>query len=123
MGLSVDETAPHVSYLDWQGNDPFHGVILGKTGKGKTVMAQSLAWRLAEQDEQAIFLEPQGHSKRLYNLALAQGQSVSYNEISYEKTRLNVLDVVHADADDEVYAHANQFADDNADGYADARLR
>ncbi|MBK9055823.1 MAG: hypothetical protein IPL78_34445 [Chloroflexi bacterium] len=97
MGLSVDETAPHVSYLDWQGNDPFHGVILGKTGKGKTVMAQSLAWRLAEQDVQAIFLEPQGHSKRLYNLALAQGQSVSYNEISYEKTRLNILDVVHAD--------------------------
>ena len=97
MGLSVDETAPHVSYLDWQGNDPFHGVILGKTGKGKTVMAQSLAWRLAEQDVQAIFLEPQGHSKRLYNLALAQGQSVSYNEISYAETRLNILDVVHAD--------------------------
>lgn len=97
MGLSVDETAPHVSYLDWQGNDPFHGVILGKTGKGKTVMSQAMAWRLAEQDVQAIFLEPQGHSKRLYNLALAQGQSVSYNEISYEKTRLNILDVVHAD--------------------------
>ena len=38
-GISVDEVAPHVHYLDWKGNDPFHGIILGRTGKGKTVGA------------------------------------------------------------------------------------
>ena len=69
VGLSVDDVAPHVYYLDWQGNDPFHGIILGRTGKGKTVGAQALAWRMAEQDVQVVLLEPQGHSRRLHRLA------------------------------------------------------
>src|SRR5690606_20305985 len=69
VGISVDEVSPHITYLQWQGNDPFHGMILGKTGKGKTVGAQSLAWRLAEQGVQVILLEPQGHGKRLARLA------------------------------------------------------
>src|SRR5690606_40439527 len=72
VGISVDEVAPHVYYLDWQGNDPFHGIILGRTGKGKTVGAQALAWRMAEQDVQVVLLEPQGHSRRLYQLASRQ---------------------------------------------------
>lgn len=102
LGVSVDAVAPHVYYLDWRDNDPFHGVILGKTGKGKTVGAQALAWRLAEQGVQAVFLEPQGHSRRL--LSLTGGQDVSYNCVSYETTRLNVLDVVYDNPSDQ-YDH------------------
>jgi hypothetical protein len=94
VGVSVDEVAPHVYYLDWRGNDPFHGIILGRTGKGKTVAAQALAWRMAEQGVQVVMLEPQGHSRRL--AALAGGKNVSYNQLSYGQTRLNILDVVFA---------------------------
>lgn len=93
VGISVDEVSPHITYLQWQGNDPFHGMILGKTGKGKTVGAQSLAWRLAEQGVQVILLEPQGHGKRLARLA--GWENVAYNELSYENTRFNILDVVY----------------------------
>lgn len=99
VGISVDEVAPHVYYLDWQGNDPFHGIILGRTGKGKTVGAQALAWRLAEQDTQVVLLEPQGHSRRL--LALAGGEHVSYSQLSYATTTLNILDVVYENQTDQ----------------------
>jgi len=102
VGISVDEVAPHVYYLDWQGNDPFHGIILGRTGKGKTVGAQALAWRLAEQDVQVVLLEPQGHSRRL--LALSGGKNVSYSQLSYATTTLNILDVVYANVTDQ-YDH------------------
>lgn len=102
VGVSVDEVAPHVYYLDWKGNDPFHGVILGRTGKGKTVGAQALAWRLAEQDIQVVLLEPQGHSRRL--LQLAGGKNVSYSKLSYETTQLNILDVVYETPTDQ-YDH------------------
>ena len=102
VGISVDEVAPHVYYLDWQGNDPFHGIILGRTGKGKTVGAQALAWRLAEQDIQVVLLEPQGHSRRL--LALSGGKDVSYSQLSYATTTLNILDVVYENATDQ-YDH------------------
>jgi hypothetical protein len=102
LGVSVDEVAPHVSYLDWQGNDPFHGIILGRTGKGKTVAAQALAWRMAEQGAQVVMLEPQGHSRRL--LQLAGGKNVSYSQLSYAATQLNILDVVHENPADQ-YDH------------------
>ncbi|MCC6607018.1 MAG: hypothetical protein IT327_27675 [Anaerolineae bacterium] len=102
VGISVDEVAPHVSYLDWQGNDPFHGIILGRTGKGKTVGAQALAWRMAEQGTQVVLLEPQGHSRRLRQLA--GGKNVSYNQLSYGTTRLNILDVVYENHTDQ-YDH------------------
>ncbi|MCA9941924.1 MAG: hypothetical protein H6656_00885 [Ardenticatenaceae bacterium] len=102
VGISVDEVAPHVSYLDWQGNDPFHGIILGRTGKGKTVGAQALAWRMAEQGTQVVLLEPQGHSRRLAQLA--GGKNVSYNQLSYSATRLNILDVVYENATEQ-YDH------------------
>jgi hypothetical protein len=98
----VDEVAPHVYYLDWQGNDPFHGIILGRTGKGKTVGAQALAWRMAEQDIQVVLLEPQGHSRRL--LQLAGGKNLSYSQLSYATTRLNILDVVYENPTDQ-YDH------------------
>jgi hypothetical protein len=99
MGISVDEIAPHVHYLDWQGNDPFHGIILGRTGKGKTVAAQAMAWRMVEQDVQAILLEPQGHSQRLRQLA--GNQHCSYHQLSYETTTLNILDVVYENPSDQ----------------------
>ena len=102
VGISVDEVAPHVYYLDWQGNDPFHGIILGRTGKGKTVGAQALAWRMAEQGTQVVLLEPQGHSRRL--LQLAGGKHVSYSQLSYETTCLNILDVVYENPTDQ-YDH------------------
>ncbi len=102
IGISVDEVAPHVYYLNWQGNDPFHGIILGRTGKGKTVGAQALAWRMAEQGVQIILLEPQGHSRRL--LELAGGKDTSYSRLSYETTQLNILDVVYANRTDQ-YDH------------------
>ncbi|MCC6606791.1 MAG: hypothetical protein IT327_26535, partial [Anaerolineae bacterium] len=102
VGIWVDEVAPHVSYLDWQGNDPFHGIILGRTGKGKTVGAQALAWRMAEQGTQVVLLEPQGHSRRLRRLA--GGKNVSYNQLSYGTTRLNILDVVYENPTDQ-YDH------------------
>ncbi|MCL4266129.1 MAG: hypothetical protein KJ069_23165 [Anaerolineae bacterium] len=102
VGISVDEVAPHVYYLDWQGNDPFHGIILGRTGKGKTVGVQALAWRMAEQDIQVVLLEPQGHSRRL--LQLAGGKDVSYSQLSYATTKLNILDVVYENPTDQ-YDH------------------
>lgn len=102
VGISVDEVAPHVYYLDWKGNDPFHGIILGRTGKGKTVGAQALAWRMAEQGTQVILLEPQGHSRRL--LQLSGGKHTSYSQLSYETTRLNILDVVYENPTDQ-YDH------------------
>lgn len=102
VGISVDDVAPHVYYLDWQGNDPFHGIILGRTGKGKTVGAQALAWRMAEQGIQVVLLEPQGHSRRL--LAAAGGKNVSYSQLSYANTKLNILDVVYDDPTDQ-YDH------------------
>jgi hypothetical protein len=102
LGVSVDEVAPHVCYLDWKGNDPFHGVILGRTGKGKTVGAQALAWRMAEQEVQVVLLEPQGHSRRLWQLA--GGRHVSYSRVSYETTQLNILDVVYENPTDQ-YDH------------------
>ena len=102
VGISVDDVAPHVYYLDWKGNDPFHGIILGRTGKGKTVGAQALAWRMAEQGTQVVLLEPQGHSRRL--LQLAGGKNVSYSQLSYATTKLNILDVVYENPTDQ-YDH------------------
>ncbi|MFZ1397318.1 MAG: hypothetical protein WAS33_10495, partial [Candidatus Promineifilaceae bacterium] len=67
--------------------------ILGRTGKGKTVGAQALAWRMAEQGTQVVLLEPQGHSRRLAQLA--GDKNASYNQLSYATTRLNILDVVY----------------------------
>ncbi|MBX3061017.1 MAG: hypothetical protein KF770_31550 [Anaerolineae bacterium] len=93
MGISQGEVAKHFHFLNWKGNDPFHAMILGLTGRGKTVFAQALAGRLVEQGIQTVFLEPQGHSRRL--LQLVDGRHVAYNHISYDTTRINILDVVY----------------------------
>ena len=100
VGISADEVAQNFYYLNWKGNDPFHGIVLGMTGKGKTVGIQSLCWRLNEQGVQAIFLEPNGHSKRLRTLA--KGENCAYHKISYEHTRINILDVVHDNPTDQL---------------------
>lgn len=104
VGISVDEVAPHVYYLEWKDNDPFHAIILGRTGKGKTVGVLALAWRMAEQGVQVVLLEPQGHSRRLRALAEGQGLPVSYSQLSYETSQLNVLDVVYENPTDQ-YDH------------------
>lgn len=100
VGISADEVAKNFYYLNWKGNDPFHGIVLGMTGKGKTVAIQSLCWRLSEQGVQTIFLEPNGHSKRLK--ALAKEEQCAYHQISYEQTRINILDVVHSNPTDQI---------------------
>lgn len=92
-GISQGDVAKHFNFVEWEGNDPFHAIYLGLTGRGKTVFAQAMAWRMCEQGVQSIFLEPQGHSRRL--MALANGRNVSYNQISYDKTRINIMDVVY----------------------------
>lgn len=104
VGVSVDEVAPHVYYLEWLANDPFHAIILGRTGKGKTVGVLALAWRMAEQGVQVVLLEPQGHSRRLRALAESQGVPLSYSQLSYETSQLNVLDVVYENPTDQ-YDH------------------
>ncbi len=100
VGISADEVAKNFYYLNWKGNDPFHGVVLGMTGKGKTVAIQSLCWRLNEQGIQAILLEPNGHSRRL--LELSKGENCAYHKISYEHTRINILDVMHNNPTDQL---------------------
>lgn len=102
IGISAADTVSnHVHFLEWKGNDPFHGIILGRTGKGKTVAAQALAWRMAEQGIQVIMLEPNGHSRRLQALAI-HSNDVSYHRISYEETQLNILDVVYETEPDQL---------------------
>lgn len=100
VGISQGEVAKHFHFLNWKGNDPFHAIGLGLTGRGKTVFFQSFAWRMAEQGIQSIFLEPQGHSRRL--LDLAGGCCVSYSRISYDTTRINILDVVYENASEQL---------------------
>ncbi|HFC11388.1 MAG TPA: DUF853 family protein [Anaerolineae bacterium] len=90
LGKSIDAIAPHIVYLPWQGNDPFHGLILGRTGTGKTVALQAFAARLAEQGIQVILLEPQGHSQRL--LALG-GEMAAYHKIAYGEVQYNPLEL------------------------------
>jgi hypothetical protein len=102
VGISAsDAVSNHIHFLEWKGNDPFHGIILGRTGKGKTVAAQAMAWRMAEQGIQVIMLEPNGHSRRLQALA-ADSNDVSYHRLSYEDTQLNILDVVYEHETDQL---------------------
>jgi len=49
-----------------------------------------------------VLLEPQGHSRRL--LQLAGGKNVSYSQLSYATTKLNILDVVYENPTDQ-YDH------------------
>jgi hypothetical protein len=54
---------------------------------------------MAEQGVQVIFLEPQGHSRRL--LEMAGGKNASYSRLSYATTTLNILDVVYENPTDQ----------------------
>lgn len=96
MYVGVEDTSqePTIVYMDgWgQSNSAFHMLIFGLTGRGKTVGVQSLLWRAAQEDTQIIVLEPQGHSRKLAELA--GWENVSYNELSYEATTFNPLDVI-----------------------------
>ncbi len=90
LGVSIDSVAPHIVYLPWHGNDAFHGLLLGRTGTGKTVALQAFAARLAEQAVQVILMEPQGHSKRLLELG---DEMAAYHRIAYGQVQYNPLEM------------------------------
>ena len=92
--------------LFWNGfgKDPerpaaYHGMFLGKSGYGKTVSMNALLYREAERGTQAILMEPQGHSRRLYELIGPEG--ASYNPLSMAEMRINPLDPIYDDLNDQ----------------------
>lgn len=106
VGISQGATTRTFLYLNWKGNKqtgftPLHGALLGKTGKGKTVLAQSLALRFAEQGVQVVFFEPMGHCRKLLRIAR---DYATYNKLDYTSTRINVLDVQFSDKNEQ-YDH------------------
>jgi hypothetical protein len=76
----------------WQGQEAAHLLCLGKTGYGKTVGMQAYCARQAELGAQVIFMEPQGHSRRLYDYL--GPQNALFNQVSYADITYNPLDVV-----------------------------
>lgn len=76
----------------WPGQKASHTLFVGKTGFGKTVAMQALMTRVAASGAQVVFLEPQGHSKRLADLI--GHENVAYNRISTDNISYNPLDVV-----------------------------
>jgi hypothetical protein len=77
----------------------YHGIFLGKSGYGKTVAMNALLYREALRDTQVILMEPQGHSRRLYDLVGAEG--ASYNPLSLAEMRINPLDPVFDNLSDQ----------------------
>jgi len=77
--------------LGSEGRTAGHCAILGRTGAGKTFLAQCLLHRLCLTGVQVIVLEPVGHFKRL---AESLGKGGSYNQIAWDKAAVNPLDVV-----------------------------
>lgn len=90
----TDDGAP----LFWDGfgpdlDAPNHGVILGRTGSGKTFGAHMLLMREALlRGTQVIELEPMGHSR---TFAAALGDIASYNPLDFSTLRINPLDIVY----------------------------
>lgn len=85
------------------GRDPdkpaaYHGLFLGKSGYGKTVAMNSLLYREAMRGTQVVFMEPQGHSRLLAELI---GDGASYNPLSMAELRLNPLDPIFDDINDQ----------------------
>ncbi len=85
------------------GRDPnkpaaYHGLFLGKSGYGKTVSLNALLYREAMRGTQVVLMEPQGHSKRLAELA---GDGASYNSLALGEMQLNPLDPIFDDINDQ----------------------
>ncbi len=76
----------------------YHGLFLGKSGYGKTVAMNSLLYREAMRGTQVVFMEPQGHSRLLADMV---GDGASYNPLSMAEMRLNPLDPIFDDINDQ----------------------
>ncbi len=86
------------------GKDPekpaaYHGMFLGKSGYGKTVSMNALLYREAERGTQVILMEPQGHSRRLFEIIGPEG--ASYNPLTMAEMRINPLDPIFDDLNDQ----------------------
>jgi hypothetical protein len=93
VGRSHGGGVTGLEYINpWQGQEAAHLLCLGKTGYGKTVAMQAYCARQAELGAQVIFLEPQGHSARLYNYL--GPHNALFNRVSYSDITYNPLDVV-----------------------------
>ncbi len=83
-----------LSYLDlWKKRQASHLLVLGETGFGKTVFAHSLIARQVEAGQQAILLEPQGHSGRHLHPYFPADVSL-HNRLRIDQLQLNPLDIV-----------------------------
>lgn len=86
------------------GKDPtkpaaYHGLFLGKSGYGKTVSMNALLYREAMRSTQVVFMEPQGHSRKLVQLVGDDG--ASYNALSMAEMQVNPLDPIFDDMSDQ----------------------
>jgi hypothetical protein len=72
------------------GYNAAHTVILGQPGAGKTTLELILARRYALYNKQIIFIEPQGHSERLYRML--GRDACAYHALNFSRTQINVLD-------------------------------
>lgn len=84
----------------------YHGLFLGKSGYGKTVSMNALCYREALRGTQVVMMEPQGHSKRLADLA---GDGASYNPLSLRTMQINPLDPISDNLNEQKEYQANLY--------------
>jgi hypothetical protein len=90
-----------------EGGRPFHATFFGFTGYGKTFAMQTLLYRLVLTGTQVIVIEPMGHFARL---ARALGAGASYNRVAFERSALNLLDIVQPTLTDQISHVKRQLA-------------
>jgi hypothetical protein len=105
-------TGNPVFYDGWaaahgEGGRPFHATFFGFTGYGKTFAMQTLLYRLVLTGTQVIVIEPMGHFARL---ARALGAGASYNRIAFERSAMNLLDIVQPTLSDQISHVKRQLA-------------
>lgn len=92
VGRGIYGNVTGLTYVNpWVGQEAAHMLCLGKTGFGKTVGMQAFSVRQAELGAQVIFIEPQGHSVRMFNYL--GPENAVYNKVSYDDLSYNPLDV------------------------------
>lgn len=74
-------------------------MLLGQSGSGKTVANQALLSRLARQGVQVVLMEPQGHSRRLFEMIGPEG--ASYNPLTMAEMWINPLDPIYDNLNDQ----------------------
>lgn len=105
-GIDLDGDYP-VSYAGWErpdrsqkaGPKAYHHLILGETDSGKTFSTSLLLHREALTGTQVIVLEPMGHGRRLMEI---MGKGGSYNPVDFERTSVNLLDIVEPTLDKQI---------------------